>query len=484
MGGALRTRGAGARNQSAGGSSNQMLQAARRGAGLTPVSQGTAKAKGAMTSPPSERRALTPGGPRIDVYDTPASHAAARDMGMLGFSYAGRVFLGEGHKLPGAPSRQEVLRHELIHAAQSAIPGTPQSRGALERQAHDWDGRSALLSADPGAVYGWFWIPMVIAGGYILLKPNVANAPAPGDPTVASMDVADYGKMIAEAVVLASGGMIYNGVRAAGFSVMASWGATGAAGSMSFRGISDVHGGEFSGVDTYVVDGFTGATIGVVTGGTFRLIGRIPGPTRALSNWFRQGAQNDAAYGQLPMRERLLYEIGQKTLPQGQFGPLQGMTPVERGAHLVQQNGWLRALFPSSTGFARPSGTLLTGPTPGGRAAIRGLFGFSSGFVGNAAFGDSIHDAYGLNDGMTPVPDQDGQAQMGGAANTIIVVPQGREFEWLLQNNQVGDFPVPRDAPGIQTTPPPIAPGADVEPVRGSGITPDIPQPGGETAMG
>ena len=85
-------------------------------------------------------------------------------------------------------------------------------RRALERQAHEWREGDHLLAADPEQAYGFLWIPFVVAAGYMLLKPNTANAPGPGDKTYKSMDTADYIKMAAEAAVLAlSGGVAMTG---------------------------------------------------------------------------------------------------------------------------------------------------------------------------------------------------------------------------------------------------------------------------------
>jgi hypothetical protein len=68
----------------------------------------------------------------------------------------------------------------------------------------------------------------------------------------------------------------------------------GASSTMSFRAVGDVSRGEFSGVQTYVIDGATGAIIGVVVPGGIKLIGT--GATRSLDWLATQGLrQSDFA---------------------------------------------------------------------------------------------------------------------------------------------------------------------------------------------
>jgi hypothetical protein len=426
---------------------------------------------------PVRRLAPPNGGAGIDVYDTAAGRAAAEQMGAYAFAYRDRIFLGRDPGLPGGPSQDQVLRHEMVHVLQGRQGGPAADAGALERQAHDWQGGS-LLSADAGEPHPFLWIPFVIVGGYILLKPNTANAPGPGDTTYKSMDTADYGKMVAEAVVLGSGGAVASGLRSAGYSLITTWGVSGAYGSMAYRGVQDVAAGSFSGVDAYVVDGLTGATIGVVSGGTFHLLGKAPGLSRGRE-WFMRGAENDEAFSRMSEGDKLRYEIGQKTLANADdFAKVSHLSPVQRGQQFIDDEGWLRAMFPASGKFLPGTGgTFGTGPTPGARWFFRSAAGFGAGAAGNHFLGDSVHDAYGLgaggglwNGGMAsgdpfadPFADPSGSAfadpfglglpPANQCVPTLIVVPEGKEFEYFMKNGQIGDFPVPDGASGLRDYP-------------------------------
>lgn len=436
-------------------------------------------------------------GDRVDVYDTPAAHQASERMGVHGFSYRGDVFLGNGLEGPGMPGRNTVVEHEITHALQAREEGPPASRDALEEQASGNHGQGALLSAEKEAVYGFFWIPFVIGFGYMMLQSNTANAPTSADsPTYPSMTTTDYLRAAGEAAVLASGGLIAGAVRRAGYSIVTSWAVSGGVGSIGFRAVGDIAHGKFSGVKTYVIDGFTGALIGVVVGGTFYALGKAPGLSR-MKNWYQQGSENDAGWGQLSTKEKLLYEIGQKTLPKGQYEPLEALSPVERGREIVQQRGWLGALLPRSSKFLVPGegGTLSTGPTPGIRWAFPRVGGALSGAVGrhgflpdweqrvfDALFPDRKENAHTPqhselfpadernmfpNDYFDVLPEtkaasllhrdifQNPAADLGpdtdmlptdylipepGSA-TVIVVPEGRTMEYYIKTGQVGDFP-------------------------------------------
>ena len=441
-------------------------------------------------------------GDRVDVYDTPAAHQAAARMGVHGFSYRGEVFLGSGLEGSGLPGRRAVVEHEVTHALQAREDGPTASRDALEQQASGDHGQGSLLAADKEAVYGFLWIPFVIGFGYMMLKSNTANAPtSEGSPTYPSMTTADYIQTAGEAAILASGGLVAGAVRRAGYSVVTSWAVSGGIGSMGFRAVGDIAHGTFSGVKTYVIDGFTGAVVGVVVGGTFYALGRAPGLSR-VRDWYQQGAENDAGWRQLSAREKLLYEIGQKTLPPGQYEPLEALSPVERGRQIVQQRGWLGALLPRSGKFLVPGagGTLSTGPTPGIRQWFPRVMGSISGAVGrhavlpdweqqvyNALLPDRRENTHSTqhselfpanemnivpNDDLDALPEAaapslmdiflDSAATSASRAGidptqelipepgsaTVIVVPEGRQMEYYLKTGQVGDFPPDALPPG------------------------------------
>lgn len=213
----------------------------------------------------------------VRVHDDAASHAAATAHGAYAYTLGSDIYLGPDLGQPGTPSRAAVLRHETVHALQTQQPGSPAAEDAVEQQAHTWDGSQPLLAADPAQPHPWLWIP-IIAGLYVLLRPNVANAPKPGDrtyPSVSPLQVA------AEAFMLfgVPGGV---GIRLAraGWTVVGVSAAEGAIASVGYRAVQDVAAGEFSGVQAYVVDATTGAVVGVVIGGVFQAWrGGKPGTT-------------------------------------------------------------------------------------------------------------------------------------------------------------------------------------------------------------
>jgi len=394
-------------------------------------------AKAALSESPTEKISAPDGSAPIKIFNSSAAHAVADKIGAFGFAYNDSVFLGSSNRFPGAPDKEQVLQHEITHVLQSRKKGPVAHPDALEKQAPTVSNVDNLLSADPDEIYPFLWVPFVIAAGYIFLKPSVANAPGPNSKTYKSMGVSDYAKTIAEATVFASGGAIVSGLRKAGYSIVTTWAVSGAAGSVSYRGIQDIHSGSFSGADTYVIDGLTGATIGVVVGGTFYAIGKVPGISRTR-DWFMQGSKNDTAWSKLGFKDKLRYEIGQKTLSNADdFAKLSGLTPVERGAEIIKQKGWLKALMPESTKFLPGStgGTFSTGPTPLGRLFMRSSTGFSAGAAGNYMLDNSVQDFYGT--GVAP----------------IVVVPQGKELEYYLKTGRLGDFPVPENAPSMHDMP-------------------------------
>jgi len=82
----------------------------------------------------------------------------------------------------------------------------------------------------------------------------------------------------------------------------------------------------------------------------------------AIRSWYYRGVENDAQWLALSMRAKLLYEVGQKTLPAG-HSALNIADPVARGASLLGSKwGWFIAFVPRfGTEWAQ---TFPTGPTP------------------------------------------------------------------------------------------------------------------------
>jgi hypothetical protein len=90
---------------------------------------------------------------------------------------------------------------------------------------------------------------------------------------------------------------------------------------------------------------------------------------RPLTAWWNQGIERT-----VPLRDLFKYEIGQKTLSGADFVTYGKIAdPVERGAQMIIDNGVFKATFGLNPGFMSTKGTLLTGPTPGGRLGVRAL---------------------------------------------------------------------------------------------------------------
>ena len=173
-----------------------------------------------------------------------------------------------------------------------------------------------------------------------------------------------------------------------------------------------------------------------MVGGTFHALGKLPGLSKG-HEWFLRGSQNDKAWAKMPWRDKLRYEVGQKSLASADdFARVERMTPAARGEQFIKEQGWLKALLPNSSKFLPGTGgTFSTGPTPGARWFFRSTSGFGAGASGNDLFGDAIHDAYGLD------------------APTITVVPEGKELEYYMKSGQLGDFPIPEHTPGLKDFP-------------------------------
>jgi Domain of unknown function (DUF4157) len=231
----------------------------------------------------------------VPVHDSPTTHRAAARLGVHAYTFRGAIALGAGLDDRDGPGREQVLAHELTHAQQMRVNGAPAS--ADEAEAAVLAGRAGVR-ADPEQPHGLFWLIPVAVGAYILLRPNVANAPSPEDvregrtkPSVSGLQVAG------EAVALfAVPGGVASGLARAGYGVIAAMAVGGAASSVAFRGVQDVGAGEFSGPQAYIVDAATGAVIGVVIGGTVRIFGGpqalgTPGPRPGLVHFTTSESQ-------------------------------------------------------------------------------------------------------------------------------------------------------------------------------------------------
>ncbi|MEE6288518.1 DUF4157 domain-containing protein [Georgenia sp. MJ173] len=218
----------------------------------------------------------------VPVHDSAQSHRAAAAMGVHAYTFRGEVALGAGLDESGGPGRSAVLAHELAHARQTQ-GATQVSDAATAESAvqHGHDG----VGADPDVPHGLFWLIPVAAAAYVLLRPNVANAPSPEDvasgnlqPSVSELQVA--GEALA---LFAVPGGIASGLARAGYGVVAAAGVSGAGSAMAFRGVQDVGAGEFSGTRAYIIDAGTGAVIGVVVGGAVRIFGGAGGAASGQS---------------------------------------------------------------------------------------------------------------------------------------------------------------------------------------------------------
>ncbi|MGN9911802.1 eCIS core domain-containing protein [Phytohabitans sp. LJ34] len=251
------------------------------------------------------------------IFDEPKSYDAAARLGAHAFSWRGDVYLGRDLGRPGAPSRADALRHELAHAGQARRTGTPASTTVLEREAHTG---GTAQPANPDVPLGLWWLIPIAVGGYILLRPKVANAPGPGDKLVSSPSDA---QIVGEALALfAVPGGVAGALGRAGYGVVTAYAIGGAASTTSFRAVQDVGEGEFSGVEAYVVDATTGAIIGVVAGGVVRLIGGPaaasgPGSERALAHFTTASGETGITSSGVLRGSQGIYALPESATSQG-----------------------------------------------------------------------------------------------------------------------------------------------------------------------
>lgn len=222
-------------------------------------------------------------GPDVPVHDTPQSHRAAAQLGAHAYSLHGEIALGAGLEDPDGPGREATLAHEMSHVRQMRSDGPVSDVDEAEAAV---DNGTEGLRVDPDRPHGLWWVIPVAIGVYILLRPNVANAPTPEDVREGRLQPSvSEAQVVGEALALfAVPGGVASGLARAGYGVIAAAAIGGAVSSASYRGVQDLGAGEFSGTRAYVVDAGTGAVIGVVVGGGVRLFG---GP-QALGSAGRQ----------------------------------------------------------------------------------------------------------------------------------------------------------------------------------------------------
>jgi RHS repeat-associated protein len=102
-------------------------------------------------------------------------------------------------------------------------------------------------------------------------------------------------------------------------------------------------------------------------------VGKIVGATASVKSWWNLGKEGDAAFKTLSLNEKIVTEIGKKTISAANYAEQAGMTALEAGyAEIKRRGGMLKALFHYDFGAIRAFGTTAsTGPT----ATIRIYFG-------------------------------------------------------------------------------------------------------------
>lgn len=212
---------------------------------------------------------------RFWVHRDRAAHVAARQVGAAAFVLGDRVFLAE---LP-ADRIDAVLRHELVHLAQVSLArrtGVVAPPALAEREALAIADLPLARSVAHGAglheIHRIAWFIAIGIGGYLLLRPSVANAPGPGDRIEASPSTAE---IMGEAICLFAipGGAFALGGRL-GLGFLGRAALAGAGTNVGLRVVDDAARGSVSHPLLYVFDATTGAVIGFVVPGGFRLIGR------------------------------------------------------------------------------------------------------------------------------------------------------------------------------------------------------------------
>lgn len=245
---------------------------------------------------------------QVRIHTGGAAGQMAQNLRARAFTVGQNIAFAPGEYQPGSPIGDALLAHELAHVMQQNPSGgqqvnpSPAQSGELENDADDsavqavvglWQkagltlkdiGRNALPRLKTGLRLQRCPVAAGVAaagaGIYVILRPNVANAPGPGDKTyksVSNLQVA--GEAVA---IFGVPGVVGATMTRAGYGIVAVSGTTGAISSVGYRGVQDIAAGEFSGVSYYVADATTGALIGVVVGGVFSKFSGSPptGSTR------------------------------------------------------------------------------------------------------------------------------------------------------------------------------------------------------------
>ncbi len=232
---------------------------------------------------------------QVRIHTDGSAGQMAQTLRARAFTVGQDIAFAPGEYQPGSPIGDALLAHELAHVIQQSPSGgkqanhSPAQSGELENDADHtavqavvglWQksgaalkdiGRNALprlktglrLQRCPVAA----GVGAVGAGLYVILRPNIANAPGPGDKTYKSVSPL---QVAGEAVaIFGVPGVVGAAMTRAGYGIVAVSGTTGAISSVGYRGVQDIAAGEFSGVSYYVADATTGALIGVVVGGVF-----------------------------------------------------------------------------------------------------------------------------------------------------------------------------------------------------------------------
>lgn len=120
-----------------------------------------------------------------------------------------------------------------------------------------------------------------------------------------------------------------------------------------------------------------GTVVGIPLGGaSISVVGRGIGKVLpAVGKWWMRGAEGDAAWARLSLKEKVIAELGAKSFPGGLPAQLAGLSNLEKGRHLIAAEGWAGAMLPTFEGLllGARSGALATGPTAGVRAGVPAL---------------------------------------------------------------------------------------------------------------
>ena len=214
------------------------------------------------------------------IHDDPVARLAAATLGTHAFCLGNHIFLGPTIDTGIGPSLAHALSHELTHAVQikkGSSSGRNHPLLFVEKEADKVTTNQDLKSgvqygAKADEIYGLWWLLPLAAAAYVMLRPNVANAPGPDDktyPRVSELQVAGE----AFALFYIPGAAYQIGGRL-GLGFLSRSALAGASATTTFRAVHDISEGRFSGVQVYVFDAATGAVIGVIVPGGIRLIGR------------------------------------------------------------------------------------------------------------------------------------------------------------------------------------------------------------------